>query len=139
MPTESVAERAAAYGIPGIEVDGTDVLAVYRAMRAAVNRARQGDGPTLIDARVTRFTPHSSDDDDRVYRSPDEVDEARKRDPLLRFREYLLQQELLAAPRDREIIAEAQAIVDDAVAWAEQRPYPHPKQLAAHVFAETRR
>ena len=139
MPTKTVAERACAYGMPGIEVDGTDVLAVYRAMRAAVDRARQGDGPTLLDIVVHRFTPHSSDDDDRIYRTAEEIEHCRQHDPIMRFRTYLFQIDLLNEERDRQIQAEAQRAVDDAAAWAEQRPYPRPEQLTEHVFATDRR
>ena len=82
MAVDSIASRAAGYGMPGIEVDGCDIVAVYEATRAAAARARAGDGPTLIEAHVERYLPHTSDDDDTRYRSQEELDEAKKRDPL---------------------------------------------------------
>ena len=73
VSVEHVADRAAAYGFPGVVVDGTDVLSVYEVIRDAAERARNGEGPTLVEAKVYRFQPHTSDDDDRAYRDPDEV------------------------------------------------------------------
>src|SRR5690606_29436942 len=74
MAVEHVADRAAGYGFPGVVVDGMDPLAVYGAMKEAVARARRGEGPTLVEAMVYRFMPHSSDDDDRTYRGREEVE-----------------------------------------------------------------
>ena len=85
MAVDNVADRAAAYGFPGVVVDGTDLLAVYQVVREAAERARAGDGPTLIEAKLYRFHPHSSDDDDRFYRSQDEVKAWRAHDPVARF------------------------------------------------------
>lgn len=134
MPTATVAERAAAYGFPGVVVDGTDVLAVYEATRAAADRARRGEGPTLIDAQTIRMTAHSSDDDDRVYRGADK-EEARRRDPVERFRSYLLDQGILSADRDAELRRRAAAEVDEAVELAERSPLPRPESLHDHVYA----
>ena len=89
MAIENVAERAAGYGFPGVVVDGNDVLACYGAMKLAEERARAGEGPTLIEAKTYRFQPHTSDDDDRTYRSREEVEEARRHDPLLGFSTHL--------------------------------------------------
>ncbi|MBI2942188.1 MAG: thiamine pyrophosphate-dependent dehydrogenase E1 component subunit alpha [Chloroflexi bacterium] len=139
MATATVAERAAAYGMPGIAVDGTDVLAVYRVMRRAVDRARSGQGPTLIDTRVHRFTPHSSDDDDRVYRPPEEVESARQQDPVEKFRRTLVQHDLLTTAQDHELRERVAAIVEDAVVFAEQSPLPAAADLTRHVFAESGR
>src|SRR5213078_3657625 len=93
--TPTVAARAAAYNMPGLSVDGADLLAVYAAAAEARERALRGEGPTLIDAHVSRLTPHSSDDDDRRYRDPAELAHARDNDPLLRTRTYLRQVGLL--------------------------------------------
>ena len=81
MAVANVADRAEAYGMPGVTIDGCDIAAVYEATAEAAARARTGEGPTLIEARVERYLPHTSDDDDRRYRSLDEIKEARKRDP----------------------------------------------------------
>src|SRR6185369_2118174 len=89
MAVASVADRGAAYGIPGVKVDGTDVLQCYAATREAVARARGGEGPTLIEAKCLRMTPHSSDDNDRTYRPAEEIKSLRQNDPLARFQTYL--------------------------------------------------
>ena len=136
MPVPNVAERAAAYGMPGILVDGNDVLAVYRATREAADRARRGEGPTLIEARVYRLSPHSSDDDDRRYRAPAEVAEARKAEPLVRFRRYLEEEGLLDEQRERDLQQAVVAEVEAALAEAEQAPAPRPEDALRHVFAE---
>ena len=87
MSVPDVAMRASGYGIPGVVVDGTDVLACYAAARTAVERARAGDGPTLIEAKVTRLTAHSSDDQQTKYRSEEELAEEKGRDALPHFRD----------------------------------------------------
>ncbi|MBX5493553.1 MAG: thiamine pyrophosphate-dependent dehydrogenase E1 component subunit alpha [Chloroflexi bacterium] len=135
MPVAHVVERARAYNMPGELVDGTDVLAVYERTRAAVARARAGDGPTLIEARVYRLTAHTSDDDDRRYRSEAERAEARQHDPLPRFERVLrargvLNDALLAALQAR--IARE---VAEAVALAEAAPLPAPADALRHVYA----
>jgi 2-oxoisovalerate dehydrogenase E1 component alpha subunit len=135
MPVAHVVERARAYNMPGELVDGTDVLAVYERTRAAVARARAGDGPTLIEARVYRLTAHTSDDDDRRYRSEAERAEARQHDPLPRFERVLrargvLNDALLATLQER--IARE---VAEAVALAEAAPLPAPADALRHVYA----
>lgn len=139
VAARNVADRAVGYGFPGVVVDGNDVLAVYRATREAAERARRGDGPTLIEAQCYRFTPHSSDDDDRTYRAREEVEAARRSDPIQRFRSYLLEAGLLTEARDQEVRREVNAEVDDAVAYAEAAPYPPPESALLHVYAEDRR
>jgi 2-oxoisovalerate dehydrogenase E1 component alpha subunit len=136
MAVATVAERAAAYNMPGVSVDGTDPLAVYNVTAEAVERALSGGGPTLIDAHVGRLLPHSSDDDDRRYRSPDEVELARRRDPIPRFRSVLQERGILDSGMDEILRQRAVAIVDDAVDFAEASPEPDPATLGRHVFAE---
>lgn len=135
MPIDNVADRAVAYGFPGVVVDGTDLLAVYHTVREAVERARRGDGPTLIEVKVYRFTPHSSDDDDRSYRDQDEVSAWRARDPVTLFEQRLLEigvhdDASLAAVRD-----EIKREVDAATDAAEKAPLPDPSTFADHVYA----
>src|ERR687889_1076085 len=91
----SIAKRAEGYGFPGHRVDGNDVFAVYEAAKEAFERARAGEGPTLIEAKTYRMTAHSSDDDDRRYREREEIEAWRQKDPILRFERYLLEAELL--------------------------------------------
>lgn len=135
MAVPNVADRAAAFGMPGVVVDGNDVLAVYAVMKTAVDRARAGEGPTLVEAKTYRLVPHSSDDDDRSYRSRDEVEQWKKRDPIAQFRAYL-EQHGHATPADfAEHDARAAAEVDDAVRFAQEAPYPDIAQAASGVYA----
>lgn len=136
MAVQSVADRGPAYGIPGVKVDGTDVLACYAATRAAVARARAGDGPTLIEARCVRLTPHSSDDNDRTYRPADELKSLRTHDPVAHFRDYLRELGALDDVIDHDLRSQIKAEVDDATTYAEQAPLPDPSTLMKHVYAE---
>jgi 2-oxoisovalerate dehydrogenase E1 component alpha subunit len=135
MAVPNVADRAAAFGMPGLVVDGNDVLAVYRAMKEAVDRARRGGGPTLIESKTYRPVPHSSDDDDRSYRSREEVNEWKKRDPLLLFRAYLESQGHLPAAVNDDYERKAVAEVDDAQKFAEAAPYPEIESAFGPVYA----
>jgi 2-oxoisovalerate dehydrogenase E1 component alpha subunit len=136
MAVRSVAERAAGYGMPGISVDGTDALAVFQATSEAAARARRGDGPTLIEARTVRLLPHSSDDNDRTYRSVDELAEMRTHDPITRFRDELFARGLLDPDSDALLRADVTREVDAATQAAERAPLPEPSTLLRHVYAE---
>lgn len=122
MAVRNVADRAAGYGFPGVVVDGLDPLAVYEAAQWAVERARRGEGPTLIEAKLYRYLPHTSNDDDRQYRTREEVVEARRRDPLETFRERLFREQLLDDKGEAELRGEIARAVDEAVAFAEAAP-----------------
>jgi 2-oxoisovalerate dehydrogenase E1 component alpha subunit len=135
MPVD-VAERAAAYNMPGVSVDGADLLAVYRAASEAVERALCGGGPTLIDAHVARLTPHSSDDDERRYRDPDDLAQARRNDPLVQTREYLGGVGLLDEERELALANRVRAAVEDALEHAIAAPPPDPATATRHVFKE---
>ena len=134
MGVATVAERAAAYAMPGIAVDGTDPLAVYEATVQAVERATSGGGPTLIDAHVPRLTAHSSDDDDRRYRPSEEMEMAHRRDPLDLVRRVLQERQILDNAADEQLRERAISTVDDAVAFAEASPEPSPDTLHLHVY-----
>ncbi|OGO39953.1 MAG: 2-oxoisovalerate dehydrogenase [Chloroflexi bacterium RBG_16_57_9] len=136
MTVSSVAERASAYGIAGLSIDGADVWAVYAATVEAIERARQGKGATLIEARVVRLTGHSSDDDERVYRSAASIEAARQNDPILRFQTELRMQGVLTDELDHEIQAHVTAEVDEATAYAEAAPYPDVSTVLEHVYAK---
>lgn len=136
MAIQDVASRAAAYGMPGVVVDGNDPIAVYEAVRAARARAVAGEGPTLIEAKVARFTAHSSDDDDRLYRPREEVEAALARDPIPAFGRRLIELGILDETRDRELQAQVTAEVDEAVEYADAAPEPDASDLLTHVFAE---
>jgi 2-oxoisovalerate dehydrogenase E1 component alpha subunit len=133
---ESVAHRAAGYGIPGATVDGSDVLACYAAARDAVARARAGDGPSLIEAKVTRLTAHSSDDQQTKYRSEDELKAERSLDPVPKFRAQLRDAGILTDEAEARIAAEIKTAVDDATEYAEAQPDPEPATAMKWVFAE---
>jgi 2-oxoisovalerate dehydrogenase E1 component alpha subunit len=134
---ESVADRAAGYGIPGVTVDGTDVLGCFRAAREAVDRARRGDGPSLIEARVTRLTAHSSDDQQTKYRSEEELAAEKGHDPVPVFREQLRAAGILTDEAEQRIRASIEADVNDATDYAEAQPDPQPSTAMRWVFAES--
>ncbi len=131
-----VAMRAAGYGIPGVVVDGGDVLACYAAARTAVARARAGDGPTLIEAKVIRLTGHSSDDQQTKYRSEEELAASKGRDALPHFRDQLRAAGVLTEPIEASLAAEIEAIVHDATEFAEAEPDPDPSTAMRWVYAE---
>jgi 2-oxoisovalerate dehydrogenase E1 component alpha subunit len=136
LSVEDVADRASGYGIPGVVVDGTDVLACYQAAQEAVDRARSGDGPSLIEAKVTRLTAHSSDDQQTKYRSEEELTAERGRDALPRFREQLAEAGILTDEVLSRLATEITAAVDDATEYAEGEPDPDPSTAMKWVFAE---
>ena len=136
MAIENVSARAAGYGFPGVTIDGNDLLACYRATVEAVERARAGEGPTLIECKTYRLAPHSSDDDDRRYRSREEVELWKGRDPILRFKAYLEEQGLLVARRNEAMNKRVAKEVDDATEFAERAPYPKPEDALSKVFVE---
>lgn len=136
-PVPNVATRALAYGIPGVTVDGADVFAVYGAMREAVERARRGEGPTLIEALTYRMDPHTTNDDDRKYRPREEVERARReQDPVRRLGEYVLSHGL-ASPEELEQLEErARQEALEAARKAEAAPPPEGPTALRHVYAE---
>lgn len=136
MATQTVAEKAAGLGLPGHQVDGTDFIATYQVMKNAVDRARAGDGPTLVETTTYRITPHSSDDDDRTYRPKEEVEEYKKKDPLIITQNYLREKELLTDEIQEQMEARAKEIVDKGAKEAEETPYPEPEEGAYPVYAE---
>jgi 2-oxoisovalerate dehydrogenase E1 component alpha subunit len=131
-----VADRASGYGIPGVVVDGTDVLACYRVAREAVDRARRGEGPTLIEAKVTRLTAHSSDDQQTKYRSEEELTADKELDPLPRFRAQLSDAGVLTDEVLSRLATEITVAVDDATEYAESQPDPEPANAMKWVYAE---
>jgi len=136
ISVRDVAMRAPGYGIPGVVVDGTDVLACYAAGREAVERARAGGGPTLIEAKVTRLTAHSSDDQQTKYRTEDDLAEGRAHDPLPIFRDRLREAGILTADLEAALAAEIAALVEDATDFAEAEPDPDPATAMDHVYAD---
>jgi 2-oxoisovalerate dehydrogenase E1 component alpha subunit len=131
-----ISVRAEGYGFPGVTVDGNDVFACYQAMKRAVDRARNGEGPTLIECKTYRFHPHTSDDDDRTYRTREEVEEAKKKDPILQFEAYLKMFGVSTDERLEALRGELKGEVDQAVDEAWNAPDPEPESALRHVFAE---
>jgi 2-oxoisovalerate dehydrogenase E1 component alpha subunit len=136
MAIQNVADRAAGYGFPGVVVDGNDVLACYEVARKAVERARRGEGPTLIEAKTYRFTAHSSDDDDKRYRPAEEVAIWRQKDPVQRFARYLREAGILTDPVEEEITERVSQQVDDATEYAEHAPDPTADDLTTFVYKQ---
>jgi len=136
MAVEDVASRAEGYGFPGVVVDGNDVLACYAAMKHAHDRARAGEGPTLIECKTYRFLGHTSDDDDKTYRTRDEVAEARHHDPVEIFAAYLNEHGVIDTHGTDELRAEIKEEIDVAIATAWDAADPTPGSAIRHVFAE---
>jgi pyruvate dehydrogenase E1 component alpha subunit len=132
----TIAQKALAYGFPGIQVDGNDLLACYVATREALERARQGGGPTLIEALTYRLSLHTTADDPTKYRSEDEVRAWEAREPLPRFRRYLTAKGLLDDAADAALEAEVEAEIRAAVEEAEGRMRPDLLQVFDHVYAQ---
>ena len=135
MAVESIASRAEGYGMPGVVVDGCDIAAVYEATAEAAHRARQGQGPTLIEALVERYLPHTSDDDDTRYRSKEEIADARKRDPLIILSAHLKSINALDDSLDKQIRDQAGQEVNAATDAVEAAPYPGIEEFYDHVYA----
>jgi 2-oxoisovalerate dehydrogenase E1 component alpha subunit len=131
-----LAVRAAGYAMPGVIVDGAEVLECYREGKAAIDRARNGEGPTLIEAKVTRLTAHSSDDQQTKYRSAEELESQKSRDPLPRFRAQLQEAGVLDDASDAAIVGEARRVVEDATDWAEAQPLPDPGNAQRWVYKD---
>ena len=136
MAVAGAAGKAAGLGLPGVSVDGLDVVAVYEAVAQAVDRARRGDGPTVVEPRVHRLTPHSSDDDDRTYRPRAEVEAMKAGDPLAAFQRQLLEKKILTPKTQAQIEAEAVESVEEAMRFAEAAPYPDVSEAAYPVYVE---
>ncbi|MBI5959862.1 MAG: thiamine pyrophosphate-dependent dehydrogenase E1 component subunit alpha [Chloroflexi bacterium] len=134
MAVANVADRAPMFGIAAAIVDGNDVLASYRVMKEAIERARGGGGATLVEAKTYRPVPHSSDDDDRTYRSRDEVDEWKRHDPILRYQIYLRERGLLDDQKIEDVEARARQEIDEAQANALAAPYPPAEDALGPVF-----
>lgn len=132
----SIADRGIGYGMPGIRVDGTDILEVYRVVKEARERALRGEGPTLIEAVMYRLTPHSTSDNDLAYRTKEEVDYHRELDGLPKFRQYLIDCGIWSEAQDEQLLEEIAAVIKDATEYADAAPYPDPEDTLKYVYAE---
>jgi pyruvate dehydrogenase E1 component alpha subunit len=136
LAVPNVAERASAYGMPGVVVDGQDAVAVHGAAMEAVERARSGGGPSLVECKTYRYYGHHQGDETLRYRTEAEEQAARRRDPLLVFRDRVLAAGSLDERQLDEVDARSRAAVDAAVAFAEESPVPAPEELYTHVYVD---
>jgi len=134
MNIKNIADRAVAYGIPGVTVDGNDALAVYEASQKAVERARSGSGPTLIECKTYRLKGHSRVDPAK-YRPKEEVEEWLAKDPIERFKAMLLQTKTFTEAEILRIEREVFTEIEDAVKFAIESPYPAPEEALEDVYA----
>jgi TPP-dependent pyruvate/acetoin dehydrogenase alpha subunit len=132
----NIADRATAYNMPGEVVDGQDVMAVFDATERAVQRARSGAGPSLIECKTYRYYGHHQGDDPLRYRLADEQESARKRDCIQRFEQSVEAQALLGRSEIQDIDARVKALLDEAVEFAEKSPLPEQGELYRHVYVE---
>ena len=138
LACEKVSDRAIGYGMPGVTVDGNDPFEVYKVVKEAADRARRGEGPTLIETVSYRLTAHSSDDDDRYYRTPDEVAKAKTKDPIITFGAYLKETGVMNDELEKEINDRVMKEVNEATDYAENAPYAAPEDALKYVYAESK-
>ena len=136
LALSDVAARAAGYGIPGVVVDGNDVMAVYEAAEAAVNRARAGQGPTLIECKTYRWRGHTERPGQEDPRPKEEIEEWRQRDPINRFATSLMEHGILTEEAWEKMDAEILDAIEDAVKFSEESPFPEPEAAVEDIFAE---
>jgi pyruvate dehydrogenase E1 component alpha subunit len=136
--SETLAQKALAYGMPGIQVDGNDILAVYQAAGEAVARARAGNGPTLIECVTYRITMHTTADDPKRYRKDEEVEIWRKRDPIARFEKYLIEKKVLDTAKITAVTEEVDDQIQEAVDRAEaaMKGMGDPLDIFDHTYAD---
>lgn len=134
--SKTLAQKAVAYGIPGIQVDGNDVLAVYAATKEAVERARNGEGPTLIEAVTYRLGPHTTSDDPTIYRDDNEVKEWEKKDPIERFKKYLIDKGLWSEEEDKKQYEEYENFVGETFRKVEGSGLVPLEDIFKYTYAE---
>ncbi len=132
---ENLADRAAGYGIPGVAVDGNDVLSVHEATKEAIGRARRGEGPTLIECKTMRMRGHAFHDP-ASYVPQELIDEWAERDPLDLYTDRLRKQQILGDAEEQELESRIRREIDEAVEWAEASPWPDPGSLIGGVYAD---
>ena len=134
--SENIASRAAGYGLPGVVVDGNDVLAVYQAANHAVERARSGEGPTLIECQTYRTRPHAEGMNDVGYRTQEEIEKWKERDPIELWKKRLLENGVADEKEIGKMESELLKTVDDAIQFARQSPMPDPSDIFDHLFSQ---
>jgi pyruvate dehydrogenase E1 component alpha subunit len=134
--SQTIAQKAIAYGIPGIQVDGNDVFAVYKATKEAVDRARRGEGATLIECFTYRLADHTTSDDAKRYRNEEEIKEWEKKDPITRFENYLVQEGVINPVIIGKVKAEAEQQIERAVKQMESIKPQTPVEMFDYLFDE---
>lgn len=137
FPVEDLAARTTGFGLPGVVVDGTDVIEVYVAAKEAVKRARAGKGPTFIEARALRWCGHYVADPQWYYRTREEVEDCKKNDPIEGLRGVLRERSLLSPADDRELRETIESEIEEAVRFAQDSPWPGEKDFYTHLYAES--
>jgi pyruvate dehydrogenase E1 component alpha subunit len=130
---KTLAQKAVAYGFEGIQVDGNDVFAVYKATRDALDKARKGEGPTFIECFTYRMSDHTTADDSTRYRSKEEVDAWKPKDPILRLRLFMEKKGIWNAQYDKDVENKSKAIVEEAIKTAESVEPPDPKDMFTYT------
>lgn len=137
MLVENVADRASAYGIPGVVVDGMDAMAVFEAAEDAAKRAREGRGPSLLECKTYRYLGHEEGDPWTTYRSENEVEEWKKRDPIGSFRRTLIEKGILGENEAKKIESEVHRLIEDSIEFADQSAWPKPDEALRDVFVSS--
>ena len=132
--SKTIAQKAVAYGFEGIQVDGNDFLAVFKATKDALAKAKEGGGPTLIESVTYRMSDHTTSDDASRYRSKEEIETWKARDPLLRMRLYLEKKGVVTDAYQKDVEARAKAMVDEAQKKAESAAPPDPKDMFTYTY-----
>lgn len=132
----NIVDRAAGYGFAGVRVDGNDALEVYKVVKEARERAVRGEGPTLIEAMMYRISPHSTADNDMLYRTKEEVEHHRAKDGIPRFKNYLIECGVWSEDQDSKLHEELSAELKEATEYADRQPYPEPQDLMKFVYAQ---
>ncbi|MCR8642387.1 thiamine pyrophosphate-dependent dehydrogenase E1 component subunit alpha [Paenibacillus sp. N1-5-1-14] len=131
-----IADRALGYGFPGVSVDGNDPLEVYRVVKEAHERALRGEGPTLVEAVMYRISPHSTSDNDLLYRTKEEVEENRAKDGLPKYKAYLIDCGLWSEEQEASFAEECKQLLNDATNYADKAPYPSPEDTLKYVYGD---
>jgi 2-oxoisovalerate dehydrogenase E1 component alpha subunit len=130
----NIYERAIGYGFAGVRVDGNDALEVYRVVKEARERALAGQGPTLIEAGMYRISPHSTSDDDMLYRTKEEVEANKEKDGIPKFKAYLIECGLWSEEQEQDMDERIKKEIVDATQYADDAPFPKPEDTLLHVY-----
>lgn len=136
VASETIAQRATSYGMPGVRVDGNDPLEVYRVVKEARERAINGDGATLVEAVMYRLSPHSTSDNDLAYRTKEEVDENWEKDGIPKYRNYLIEVGIWSEEQDAALHEEINKELKEATEYGDKAAYPKPEDTLTHVYGE---